>query len=169
MKEPSPQPPAQDSKSNLYDAAVAAIKDRKEKAAAESRRPEARTHRSIWVLAVIGAAGLVLLLLQPTWLVGPDAPPPEPPAIVTASVRLTLLRERQRIFDFENRAGRLPLDLREAGAGRGLPEILYERTGGDSFRLSARAGDSLIVIRSSDAMSLFLGPSLKEIKSRGRL
>jgi len=168
MKEPTPPPPIRDSKSTLYAAAVAAVKDRNEKAAAESRRPKPRSSAPTWVLALIGAAGLVILMLQPAWLVGPNTIPPEPAPIVAASMRLTLLRERQRVFDFANRRGHLPTDLGEAGAGTGLPEILYERTGGDNFRLSARVGDSLIVLRSTDAMSLFLGTSLKEIKNRGR-
>jgi hypothetical protein len=169
MKQPASPPPIRDSKSNLYEAAVAAVKDRKEKAAAEARGPQPKSSAGTWVFALIGAAGLVILMLQPAWLVGPKSVPQEPPTIVAASIRLTLIRERERVFDFANRRGRLPTDLSEAGGGTGLPDILYERTGGDSFRLSAPAGDSIIVLRSNDSMALFLGTSLKEIKNRGRL
>ena len=77
-----------------------------------------------------------------------------------------MLREQQRVADFLKRTGRLPATLSEAGVS--VPGMGYEALPQQEFRLFAQAGDSLLVLRSSDSMTLFLGNSLKEIKNRGR-
>jgi hypothetical protein len=163
----STPPPVRDSKTDLLDAARAVIKDRNEKAeqlAASRMHPAVR--RRVSILTVVGFAGAILLLLQPTWLAGPDAPPVETPAIVEASLRLSMLRERQRVTDFALKQGRLPTSLAEAGST--APGLGYEALPEQTFRLFAQAGDSLLVLSSTDSMSHFLGNSLKEIKNRGR-
>lgn len=157
-----------DSKSSLYEAALAAVHDQNEKNAEEARSRRADKGRGvrIGVQALIGVAGLVVLLLSPEWLIGPKALPPEPPAIAAASIRLSLLRERQRVVDYGRQYGRLPESPSEAGIT--LAGISYVREGPDEFALSAQAGDSTIVLRSSDSLSAFLGSSLRTLRGRGR-
>jgi len=161
-------PAARDSKTDLLEAAKAVVKERNEKAeqaAARRMRPEVR--KRVGVLSLLGLIGLLIVVLQPVWLTGPKALPPESPAIVEASVRLALLRDQQRVLDFLKRNGRLPATLSEAG-GVDLPGLGYEALPQQEFRLFAQAGDSLLVLRSSDSMTHFLGNSLREIKNRGR-
>lgn len=157
-------PPAQDSKTDLLEAARAVIKDRNEKAQRARMQPEER--RRVGFMTVLSLAGLLLVLLRPSWLAGPDAVPPESPAIVVASMRLAMLRELQRVSDFAKQTGRLPTSLAEAGST--VPGLGYEALPEQHFRLFAQAGDSLLVLRSTDSISHFLGNSLREIKNRGR-
>jgi len=157
-----------DSKSSLFEAAQAAVQDQDVKNAEEARAREGTKGHGvrIGVQALIGVAGLIVLLLNPDWLTGPKALPPEPPAIATASLRLSLLRERQRVVDFSRQTGRLPESSSEAGIT--LAEISYAREGVDGFALSGQSGDSVIVLRSSDSLATFLGSSLTTLRSRGR-
>lgn len=158
-------PSVRDSKTDLLEAAREVVKDRHEKdVAAGKMQPAARKRVSFLTLLALG--GLTLLALQPAWLVGPKRIPVESPAIVEASLRLALLRERQRVSDFLKQHGRLPASLAEAGSI--APGIGFEALPQQDFRLFAQAGDSLLVLRSTDSMSHFLGNSLKEIKNRGR-
>ena len=158
---------AHDSKTDLLEAAKAVVKERNEKAEqAAARRMQPEVRKRVGVLTLVGLAGLLLIVLQPVWLIGPKALPPESPAIVEASVRLAMLREQQRVVDFLKRNGRLPATLSEAGVN--VPGLGYEALPQQEFRLFAQAGDSLLVLRSSDSMTLFLGNSLREIKNRGR-
>ena len=160
-------PASHDSKTDLLEAARAVVKERNEKAEqAAARRMQPEVRKRVGVLSVLGLAGLLVIVLQPSWLNGPKALPPESPAIVEASVRLAMLREQQRVVDFLKRTGRLPATLSEAGVT--VPGLGYEALPQQEFRLFAQAGDSLLVLRSSDSMTLFLGNSLREIKNRGR-
>lgn len=164
----SPLTPSQrDSKTSLLEAARAAVKDREEAAVVEAvaRRNVPRTRR-VGFLSGVGMLGLALLVLQPAWLSGPTAPPPETAPIQAASLRLTMLRERARVVDFRKRTGRWPESLTEAGGT--VPEVHYERTGGDGFLLSGVSGDSTIVLRSTDSLQNFMGNSLRVIKNRGK-
>jgi len=163
----SPQrPPLRDSKSNLYEAALEVVKARE----AAGTRPAFVTPapRRGWMvgLLLLGLVGAILLLLRPSWLVGPDALPQETPAVAAASLRVTLLRERQRVITFSREHGYLPATLLEAGSAR--DDITYQRTGGEHFTLTAQAGDSLIRLGSGDSLSEFLGQSLQRIKNRGK-
>ena len=153
-----------DSKTNLLEAARAVVQDRNEKVAAARMQPAVRKRVSF--LSLLSLAGLLLILVRPSWLAGPKAPPPESPAIREASVRLSMLRERQRVADFAKQTGRLPASLAEAGST--APGLGYEALPDQQFRIFAQAGDSLLVLRSTDLMSHFLGNSLREIKNRGR-
>lgn len=160
-------PSAHDSKTDLLDAARAVVKERKEKSeqiAAARMHPKVRQRVSF--LSLLSLVGVLLLLVRPAWLAGPKAPPAESPTIVEASLRLSMLRERQRVADFAKQNGRLPTSMAEAGST--APGIGYEALPEQHFRLFAQAGDSLLVLRSSDSMSHFLGNSLREIKNRGR-
>ena len=161
-------PALRDSKSSLFEAARAAVQDQNVKNAEEARARAGAKERGIriGVLALIGVAGLVVLLLNPEWLTGPKALPPEPPAVAVASLRLSLLRERQRVVDYGRQNGRLPESSFEAGITLG--GIRYAREGPDGYALSAHSGDSVIVLRSSDSMASFLGSSLLTLRDRGR-
>lgn len=159
--------PAHDSKTDLLEAARAVVKARHERAeqdGATRMHPEVR--QRVGFLSLLSLLGLLLLLVRPAWLAGPKAPPAESPVIVQASLRLSMLRERQRVADFAKQNGRLPTSLAEAGGT--APGIGYEALPERDFRLFAQAGDSLLVLRSTDSMSHFLGNSLREIKNRGR-
>jgi len=159
--------PARDSKSDLLEAARAAIRDREAKAlqAALAAREVPRKRR-LGILVVIGLAGIVLLVIQPMWLVGPKALPAETPAVAAASVRLDMYRQHSLIVAFAKAHGHLPAALAEAGDS--LSAVLYERTGDGTFRLTASVGDSIIVLQSSDSMEAFLGPAIAAIRHRGQ-
>jgi hypothetical protein len=159
--------PLRDSKTDLLEAARAAVKDREEKAveravASHSVPPR---RRLIGVLVAIGLAGLVLLVLQPGWLVGPTAVPPDPPRVAMAGLRVALIRQRQLVFDYAKTHGRLPRSLPEAGDT--LPGVSYDRHGDSAFTLTGSSGDSVVVLQSSDSQAVFLGKSLRIIKNRG--
>jgi hypothetical protein len=161
------QEPLRDSKSSLYEAALAVVKARDESQAERIREatrvaPRGRTRL---ILLLIGAAAAALLAWRPVWLAGPDSIPSEPPGIAAASLRLALVRERERVNDFVQRNGRLPATLREAGSLRA--DFLLQA--GDSpgvFTLSGQAGDSSVVLSSTEAADLFLGNSLIRIRAR---
>jgi hypothetical protein len=159
--------PLRDTKTNLYEAAVAAMRDVNEaKAAAGLSRSAERPRTWRLVMLLLGLFGALLLLLQPAWLAGPAAPPPESPVVAAASLRLTLLRERQRVFDYAQAYGRLPTTLTEAGSTR--TDLHYQLAGAGDFMITGSAGDSLVTLRSTDSMKLFLGGSLQAIKQRGQ-
>ncbi len=162
---PDQPPPPPDSKQTLYEAAITAIEDRSAKDAAARREAVPRTNAPrLLVLALVAAVGVVLLALQPAWLAGPKTPPPEPAGIAAASLRLTLVRERQRVLAFERERGRLPATLAETGSP--LADIDYTPEGDGRFSLAARAGDSLIVLQSSDSVGAFLGGSIRALARR---
>ena len=166
MTAPEHKPSLRDSKSSLYEAALAAVRAREEEAVHRPRPTQRSRIPLLAILVVLALTGAVLLLLRPLWLVGPEAPPREPPAIAAASFRLTLLRERDRVFDYSKRHGHLPTSLTEAGSA--AANVRFQSTGPDQFVLSGLAGDSLISLRSTDTMSTFLGQSLRALRNRGR-
>ena len=159
--------PRRDTKSSLYEAALAAVQDRAEQAKARASRPSRPRRRFplVRIMLVIGATGLVLLVLRPGWLAGPRALHTESPGVAAASLRLTLLHERGLVQEYARRVGRLPASLEEAGStSTGLD---YRRSG-EGFTLAGHAGDSLIMLHSTDSMATFLGGSLTRLKNRGR-
>ena len=163
----APEGGGRDSKTSLLEAAQAVMKDREARSAAER---EARMHpkvrRRLSVMTLFGALGFLLVVLQPVWLAGPTKPPPETPAISAASLRLGMLRERQRILDFIRTKRRLPTTLAEVGTD--LPGLGYEPGDNQTFRLFAQSGDSIVLLYSTDSMQAFLGNSLQVIKNRGK-
>jgi hypothetical protein len=162
------QGPLRDSKSDLLEAARAAIKDREAKAAelaVASQTVPPRRRRRLGVLVTIGAVGLVLLVLQPVWLVGPTTVPPDPVPVAAAGLRVTLLRQRQLVFNYAKAHGRLPASLTEAGDSPS--GVSYHRLGDSAFTLVGSAGDSVVVLQSSDSQAVFLGNSLKILRNRG--
>ncbi len=165
MSPPQRQPPFRDSKSSLYEAALEVVKSSEQAATQLVSKPPARRRGWLMVLLLLALVGALLLLLRPVWLAGPQAPPPESPGIAAASLRLELLRERQRVFTFTRQHGHLPATLTETGSLGA--DIQYQATGPDGFLLSGRVGDSLITLRSTDPLPTFLGESLRRFKNRG--
>ena len=166
MTVPERKSSPRDSKSNLYEAALAAVKAREDDAV-NRPRPKQRTRIPfLTILLLVALTAALLLLLRPVWLVGPEAPSSETPAVSAASLRLTLLRERDRVFDYSRRNGHLPANLGEAGIQ--AVNVSFRSTGPDRFVLSGVAGDSLITLHSTDTMSVFLGNTLQAIRNRGR-
>jgi hypothetical protein len=159
--------PSRDSKSDLLDAARVAIQDREEKAAeaALAARNVPRRGR-MGVLILLGLAGSVLLVLQPTWLVGPKQPPPETAPVAAASLRLALVRQHTLIVAFSKTRGRLPANLAEVGDS--VPGVRYQQVGTGAFRLTANAGDSIIMLESTDSIRPFLGQSIGILRNRGQ-
>ena len=166
---PHAHPPEtkRDSKTNLLEAAKAVVQDRHERASQvrkDGMHPGVRQRVS--ALLLLSATGVLLLILRPSWLAGPDSLPVETPAIAEASIKLAMARERDRVTAFLKQNGRLPANLAEAGIN--APGIGYEVLEGGAFRLYAQGKDSLLVLGSADSMTLFLGASLRDLKNRGR-
>jgi len=157
-----------DSKSNLLEAAHAAIQDQEEKLDAERAARMAATgrRRRVGLLGTVGLAGVILLLLQPPWLAGPKALPAEPPPVAAASMRLTLLRERDRVWAYQRQHGRLPASIAEAGGS--VTGITLSARPEGAFALTGETADSIITLRSDESLSAFLGQSLRAVRNRGR-
>jgi hypothetical protein len=168
MTAPRAERPQHDSKTNLFEAAQAAIQDQESKIDAERAARMAATgrRRRIGVLGMVSIVGAVLLLVQPSWLAGPKELPAETPPVAAASMRLTLLRERDRVRDFERRAGRLPGSLEEAGGGASTVTLTVLADG--TFTLVGETTDSIITLHSGEPVVAFLGESLRIVRNRGR-
>jgi hypothetical protein len=161
--------PLRDSKSDLLEAARAAVRDREEKAAeyALAARSVPRRGRRLISLVTVGVVGAVLIALQPAWLVGPKSVPPEPAPVAAAGLRVAMIRQRQLVFDYARaHAGRLPLSLAESGDS--VAGVTYQRRGDSLFTLTGSTADSVVVLQSSDTQAVFLGSSLKILKNRGK-
>lgn len=159
--------PLHDSKANLFEAAQAAIQDQESKLDADraSRMAATGRRRRIGVLGLVSVVGAVLLIVQPAWLSGPKGLPAETPSVAAASMRLTLLRERDRIRDYVRRTGRLPGSLAEAG---GAPTVTMTVLADGNFTLVGETTDSIITLHSADPVVGFLGESLRVVRNRGR-
>jgi hypothetical protein len=158
-------PPARDTKSVLYEAALEAVQDRAAQARTRAEHQPRRGRRFplVGVLLLIGAAGATLLIVRPVWLAGPTTLPPESPGVAAASMRVVLVRERDLVFTFQHRTGHLPASLAEAGSSAVGLEYRQDVAG---FSLTGHAGDSLITIRSTDSVATFLGDSFSRLRHR---
>jgi hypothetical protein len=168
MTVPRAERPLHDSKTNLFEAAQAAIQDQESKVDAERTARMAVTgqRRRIGVLGMVSLVGAVLLVVQPAWLAGPKALPAETPPVAAASMRLTLLRERDRVRDFVRRTGHLPGSLAEVGGGATTVTLTTLADG--SYTLVGETADSIITLHSGDSVVAFLGESLRIVRNRGR-
>ena len=117
--------------------------------------------------------GLVLLAIVAGWLFGSRPewvfPPPtvaEAPEVTVASMRLALVRERQRVERYREQNGRLPTTLAEAGSS--LTNIEIAAGPGDSYLLRAVEGETALELHSSDSLESFLGNSLEVILNTPR-
>lgn len=115
-------------------------------------------------LGVLVAVVVYLLAAQPEWVFTPEETP-ESPEVVAASMRMLLVRERQRVEAFRFRNGRLPASLTEAGGNN--PEAEMIRGPGGSYTIRALVGGAALELRSTDSVEAFLGNSLQVILSRG--
>lgn len=155
-----------DQKQELLHAAQAAVADAKARAEARSSDTASRSRaREILTVAglVLALTGFTLAALRPAWFLTPP-PEPEPPVIQEASVRLTLVREAQRINGWRMANGRLPDDLAEAGTP--VAGLAYDRLNDSVFALSLPVGTSLITWRSTDSLSAFIGGSVATVAAR---
>lgn len=121
----------------------------------------------------IVAWGLVLLAVLAGWLFGtrPEwvfTPPlaAEAPEVTAASMRLSLVRERQRVERYREQHGRLPATLAEAGGL--LPNIEIAASPDGSYLLRAVEGATAVELHSSEDVETFLGNSLQVILNAPR-
>lgn len=162
MTQPDRREPPTDSKSALLQAAEAAV------AATPSPLPTREPHplhrgKRLPLLVVVGAACGVVLVTQPSWLRTPP-PAPEPPAIVEASARMTLVREAARLRSYHDSLGRLPLTLAEAG-GSGANDVVFTPGPEGTFTVHI-ATDTRLILRSTDNIAEFLGTSYESLTKR---
>ena len=160
-------PSAEHQKRALLDAAQAAVADAHAKAALPKRRANMRVFRAIVMAAslVVTGLGVYILAAQPAWFVTP--PPPAPPAEVQeAALRLTLVREANRVREFRDQNGRLPATLSETGSP--VAGVSYERRSDSLFVLRAPFGTGTVEFLSTDSVSTFLGRSVRVIAVRSR-
>lgn len=151
----------------LLDAAQAAVADANEKASQRRRRPTSPATKTFFAIVsvLLFGGGIYVLAARPHWLFTPP-PPPETVAIQEASLRLTLVRETERVKRYRAQHRRLPASLDDAGSPvRGLT---YQRQTDSTFRIIASFGSGTIGLSSTDSIGAFLGNSLKVIASRGR-
>lgn len=117
--------------------------------------------------------GLVLLAVVTGWVLGsrpawvfPAPPVAEAPEVTVASMRLALVRERQRVEQYRNQQGRLPTTLAEAGSS--LTNIEIAVGPDNSYLLRAVEGATALELHSSDSVEAFLGNSLEVILNTPR-
>jgi hypothetical protein len=155
-----------DQKQELLDAAQAAVADAKAKAEARSggTGPRSRSRDLVTVVGLaITLAGFALAAYRPAWFLTPP-PEPEPPVIQEASVRLTLVREAQRISGWRMTNGRLPIDQAEAGTP--VAGLAYDRINDSVFAVSLPFGASVVTLRSTDSLSTFIGGAVATVAGR---
>jgi hypothetical protein len=114
-------------------------------------------------LSVLILVGLGILIGQPTWLAGPGLPE-EPRAVQAASATLALVEAMSRVSAFREVRGSLPSSLVEAGVLN--PEIRYERMDGQEFRVALAAGDSMVVLRSTDSLRTVVEHAILTLQRR---
>lgn len=153
-------------KLDLLSAAEAAVASRPE--AAPRHGPGVRDTRwgLVWTcLALVLMTSGAVITLRPEWVFAPD-PTRESPELSDASLRLAMVRERQRIEAFRMAEGRLPATVAEVGGNLPQLELITDPEGGYILRHSS--GGAPLELRSTDALEGFLGNSLQVILSRGK-
>jgi hypothetical protein len=122
---------------------------------------QARLAVAGFVLLMAGLGGLALA--SPEWLI-PGSAAAASHEVREAGIRLSMVRERQRIETFVQRSGRLPETLAEAG---GVAEgIRYRPSPDGSYQLEADVGRSYVRLASTGSVQAFLGNSLQVILNR---
>lgn len=161
MTQPDRGEPLTDSKSALLEAAEAAVASPSPLATRETH--SGRRAKHLPLLLVVGAACAVVLVAQPSWLRTPP-PAPEPPALIEASARMTLVREAARLRSYRDSLGRLPLTLTEAG-GTGANDVVYTPSPDGTFTVHI-ATDARLSLRSTENIAEFLGTSYESLRER---
>ncbi len=154
-------------KRELLEAAQAAVSAPAEPAAGARHAGTSRptNWRLVWAcMAVFVGVGGGVLVLRPEWLY-PAPPPEETPALTDASLRLAMVRERQRVEAFVQQNGVLPTTMAEAGGT--LAGLLLVPEAGPGYILRYSGVDQVLELRSTDSLEAFLGNSLQVILTRG--
>ena len=107
---------------------------------------------------------IYILTARPDWFFTPDPVPPTS-AVHTASVRLMLIREADRLRRYRSVNGELPKTLADAGVV--VSGVRYQRSDDSTFRLSFPVATGEIALRSDISTEEFLGNSLEVINHRG--
>lgn len=166
----TPSPAATAEKKALLEAFDTVLKTQAEQREAERAAAEARGRRGpsralmlICVLTILFTSAY-LYVERPEW-VFPAPPTPESTAVREASLRITLANAAQHLERYQERSGRFPATLEEAGAhGEGID---YHRTQA-GYRLTGQSGDLIVSLDSGQPLSGFLGNSFEVISRRSR-
>lgn len=145
------QPSIRQSKEALLEAAQAAIADQRSRPQEPIFRDSPPPRRGILpiVMGALIAAGVAVLVLQPTWLTGPGLPV-ETERVKAASATLTLVDAVSKIQAFTTKQGRLPATLDEAGVENAA--IGYKVVDETAYEVSLQTADSVVSIRSTDSL-----------------
>lgn len=128
-------------------------------------QPERRSRPWLIVLSVaalLTSLGLISVK-RPAWLL-PAWADAESTEISEASLRLAIVRERQRVEAYRVRHGRLPESLEAAGGT--LSGVRYVVRGDGTYLLEADLGRSYVRLASTGSVEAFLGNSLQVILNR---
>lgn len=117
-----------------------------------------------WIaMGLLIAALTAILVVQPAWLF--PKPPQESSELQTASLRVRMYVEIDRIEQFRSANGRLPATLTEAGADT---SGLRYNAGGDSYSLEGTNRNVTLTYTSSQSPKDFLGNSYDLLAQRRR-
>jgi len=124
-----------------------------------------KTSPATWLLLVLfSGLSSYIWFGSPTWL--DSGPPPLPPALVEAGIRLEIFQEALLVEDFLNAEGRLPDDLDEAGDP--YAEVDYQRVDPTTYRLALAGPEGIVEYVSRDSLELFLGDAEMVIRTGGK-
>jgi hypothetical protein len=165
-------PAASAEKKALLDAFDTVLKTQAEEREANLREAEARRRARASSRPLLAASALIVLglgaylaIAQPTWVFAPRATP-ETLALKEASLRIAMANVSQHLHRFQQRNGRLPDSLAEAGAhDAGLS---YQRLGASAYRLVGENGPAHVTFSSDEPLTDFLGNSYQIIARRPR-
>lgn len=152
----------------MADALAEVLKD--ETAKAETRQAAAKKKKKKKTAPVTWLALLVFTVLSgyvwlgsPSWL--ESGPPPVPPTLSDAGLRLEVFRQALLVEEFKEAQGRLPQDLAEAGDP--FSEVDYERLDDGTYRLAFSGPFGSVEYSSGDSLDAFLGNALQVIRQGG--
>ena len=127
--------------------------------------PQTRWGIVFWGLALLAVLAGWAFGTRPAW-VFPAPLAAEAPEVTAASMRLSLVRERQRVERYREQNGRLPATLAEAGST--IPTIEIAASPDGSYLLRAVEGATALELHSSESVETFLGNSLQVILNSPR-
>jgi hypothetical protein len=151
-------------KEDLLQAAQAAV-EQDRSSGANRGEPQTRWGIVFWGLALLAVLAGWAFGTRPEW-VFPAPLAAKAPEITAASMRLSLVRERQRVERYREQNGRLPATLAEAGST--IPTIEIATSPDGSYLLRAVEGGTALELHSSENVETFLGNSLQVILNSPR-
>jgi hypothetical protein len=165
--ERTPGPPRASSGSEYSEVLSGIMKHDKQREAARARaakkqKPKSRGNQSLMAGILVLVSGY-LWFGQPAFLEQPP-PPPIPPALEVAGLRMEMTQYVIRVQRFFDQNGRLPETLAEAAEER--EGFVFEVRGEDSFTLIGNSSNYTIMYDSSQAIEELLGDA-REIIERG--